>query len=172
MLNNLLPVFIILLFINTASAQSQALVVIEPANPQTDDNISIGVLAIQCSNMPVENSQGLTHYIQDNAPNPYFFAVAEFPPLPGGIICPPQPRIYYDLGKFSEGNHSIAVLITNQFFTFPPDAIYDPPPPYDIINFSVTTPQIIISNNNIGLLILMLIIMILAYRYKVIKNKI
>ncbi len=140
---------------NVASVNAQdPLVFIEPAHPNSGDVIRVGVKVERCNTMPFENSQNISSAIDINGFNIELNTIAYIPILVGGTPCPPPYYAYYELGVLSEGDYSLSTWIYNHQTTFPFPLNFDPPPPYDFIDFSVSVaPVSVVTNTQEGLLL-------------------
>ncbi len=160
-----------MLIISSTHAQGP-LIFIEPINPSTGDSIRAGVKVNHCDTMPYENPQGLTHLLNINDANIELNTIALVPILPGGIPCvPPNQIAYYELGVLDEGDYTLAVWVYGQFTTFPFPSGFGPPPPYDIINFSVSAAPVSVPSNSVLGLLFIFVVLISIGIYRIKKTK-
>jgi len=154
------------LFLTTITAQEfEPPVIIDPPNPQVGDTIRIGLFTAffpPCLVLPQENQQGETHLFDIDTNQIDLIVVARTVPICNPIPVSPAPREFYTLGTLEAGNYSLETGLVGILTPLPPPINVNPIAYGGVLTFSVTTPQIIDSISNDGLILLIALIFTLT----------
>ena len=166
--------FISLLFGNSLLANAQqfeAPVIITPAHPMVGDVIKVGVFNKffpPCLNLPQFNQEGLSHLFVQSQNDISLYVVDSFSLFCFPFPVTPAPREYYELGSLPAGNYKLTTYAVDKYVQLPLPDNYPEIIPfgYGYLTFAVTEPEIIQTNTNFGLLILIASLIFLTYFFK------
>ena len=157
------------LFVTTTTAQIwEPPVIIDPPNPQVGDVIRVGVFEDffpPCLILPGQNLDGLTHLFEFENNNVDLFVVNSLtPPICNPFPVNPAPREYYELGVLDEGIYSLNTFIVGVATPLPIPEGSPFPSNFGLeVMFQVTSPKVINSFTNTGLLILISITLLISF---------